>query len=96
MTRNYKKKVKPYNEVTLANACKEVNEGSSLLSVSKKYKIGYGKLRRECLAMKNIDGYEPKMNVGKRVSDHVLYLIYIYIYLSNLALYIYIYIYMYI
>ena len=47
MPRNYIKKNKTYHEVGLINACLEVDEGSSIINVSKKYKICFGNLRRE-------------------------------------------------
>ena len=39
MPRNYIKKEKTYNEVGLRNGCLEVDEGSSIINVSKNIKL---------------------------------------------------------
>lgn len=71
MVRNYKKKDKPYNEAILRRACKEVSEGKSIKSISRKYKIGYGKLQLEYKTWLAEEQYEPKMYQGKRVSRFI-------------------------
>ena len=67
MVGHYQHKERPYNTETLKIALREIRDGASIRSVAAKYHIGYGKLQKEHMLVKECgEGIEPQTSRGKK------------------------------
>ena len=71
MVRSYKKKGKPYNDGTLAEALKEIDGGASIKETGRKYLIWYGKLHADYQRYKEESGNDAaaKKKPKKKVTQ---------------------------